>query len=260
MMPELIGEDRSPTSGSTPRVRWGTKILTGMITLAGLGGLVMALSYGYDKTNLNRESSVIPIISARDGPTKLKPEKPGGMTIHHQDKNVYNRIDPTARQSKVEKLLPPPDPVMSKPGSKKLKKNKKTNKLNSSKPVLGKDPPPDRSLARGGSPKKNLVEKNIKIGKEKLVSEASVPLKSGYRVQFASLRKKRDAAASWKKLKNKYPALLANLKPSIKRTVIAGKGTYYRLQAGIFNNSESARALCKKAKTKNIGCFIVKLR
>ena len=63
-MPELIGEDRSPTSGSTPRVRWGTKILTGMITLAGLGGLVMALSYGYDKTNLSRDSSVIPIISA----------------------------------------------------------------------------------------------------------------------------------------------------------------------------------------------------
>ncbi|MBO38262.1 MAG: hypothetical protein CMM75_03660 [Rhodospirillaceae bacterium] len=260
MKPELIGEDRSPTSGSTPRVRWGTKILTGMITLAGLGGLVMALSYGYDKTNLSRDSSVIPIISARDGPTKLKPEKPGGMAIHHQDKNVYNRIDPTARQSKVEKLLPPPDPVMSKPGSKNLKKNKKTNKLNSSKPVLGKDPPPIRSLARGGSRKKNLVEKNIKIGKEKLVSETSVPLKSGYRVQFASLRKKRDAAASWKKLKNKYPALLVNLKPSIERTVIAGKGTYYRLQAGIFKNSESARALCKKAKTKNIGCFIVKLR
>ena len=160
----------------------------------------------------------------------------------------------------MEKLLPPPDPVMSKPGSKKLKKNEKTTELNSSKPPLKKESPPIRSSVKGGSPKKNSVKKNIKIDKGKLDSETSAPLRSGYRVQFASLRKKRDAAASWKKLKNKYPALLANLKPSIERTVIAGKGTYYRLQAGIFNNSESARALCKKAKTKNIGCFIVKLR
>ena len=166
-MPELIGEDRSSTSGSTPRARWRTKILTSMVTLALIGGLVMVALYGYDKTNLSRESSVIPIISARDGPTKVRPEKPGGMAIHHQDKNVYNRIDPTARQSKVEKLLPPPDPVMSKPGSKKPKNNEKTIELNSSKPVLEKEPTSIRSSARGGSSKKKSVEKSVKTGKGK---------------------------------------------------------------------------------------------
>ena len=101
-MPELMGEDRSPTSVSSAGTRWRTKILTGMITIAGIGGLVMLVFYGFEKSNLSGASSVIPIISAREGPTKLRPEKPGGMEIYHQDKNDYNRLDPTAKQSKVE--------------------------------------------------------------------------------------------------------------------------------------------------------------
>ena len=88
MMPELMGEDRSSPSGSASRTGWRTKILTGMITLAGIGGLVMVVLYSYQKSNLTGTSSVIPIISARDGPTKIRPEKPGGMAIYHQDKNV----------------------------------------------------------------------------------------------------------------------------------------------------------------------------
>ena len=73
-MPELIGEDRSPASGSASRTGWRTKILTGMITLAGIGGLVMVVLYSYEKSDLTGTSSVIPIISARDGPTKIRPE------------------------------------------------------------------------------------------------------------------------------------------------------------------------------------------
>lgn len=258
MKPELVGEDRSPASSFTAGTRWKTKILMGMIAVAGIGGVIMLLLYGHEKSNSTGASLVIPIIAARDGPTKVRPAKPGGMEIQHQNKNVYNRIDPTAKQSKVEKLLPAPDPVMSKPDSKKFKKTQDFNNL---VPVLEKKPFKKTSPLRNASPKNNLVEKkNIKIGKGKLLPETYGVLKGGYRIQFASLRKKTDAAELWKKLKGKYPTLLANLKPSIERAVIRGKGTYYRLQAGIFKNSEIARAVCNKAKKKDIGCFIVKLR
>jgi hypothetical protein len=255
-----MGEDRGATSSSSTRTGWRTNILTGIITISGIGGLVMLVLYGFEKSNLSGASSVIPIISARDGPTKLRPENPGGMEIYHQDKNVYNRIDPTARLSKVEKLLPSPDLVMPKPGTRKLKRNKKESKINSIKSFSKLESSPKKSKSLGeATKKKSIAEKNLMIVKRKIIPVPNDSLKGAYRVQFASLRKKSDAAASWKRLKDKYPALLVNLKPRIERTIIAGKGTFYRLQAGIFKNSESARALCNKAKTKNIGCFIVKL-
>ena len=260
-MPELMGEDRVTTSASSNRTRGGRKILTGMITIAGIGGLVMLVLYGSQESNLSGGSSVIPIISARDGPTKLRPEKPGGMEIYHQDKNVYNRIDPTAKQLKVEKLLPPPDPAMLKPGATKLKNTKKDKKNNSLKTFSKLESSPKKSKLEEVTTKKKLIEeKNLKVVKRKIIPEPNDSLKGAYRVQFASLRKKSDVAVLWKRLKDKYPALLVNLKPRIERTIIAGKGTFYRLQAGIFKNSDSARALCNKAKRKNIGCFIVKLR
>ena len=254
-MPELMGEDRSSPSGSASRTGWRTKILTGMITLAGIGGLVMMVLYSYEKSDLTGTSSVIPIISARDGPTKIRPEKPGGMVIHHQDKNVYNRIDPSTKRLRVEKLLPSPDPVILKPGSPKIKKNKE---LTVPKSVSKKESFTNKSSLRDGSYKEKLVErKNIKISPKPLVPNINSSVQSGYRVQFASLRNESEAAAFWKKLKDKFPVLLANLKPRIERTVIKGKGTYYRLRTGEFKNSGSARALCNKAKKRNIGCFIV---
>ena len=85
-------------------------------------------------------------------------------------------------------------------------------------------------------------------------------IKNGYRIQIASLKSKAAANAAWRKLQKNHPSLFARLEPNIVRAVIAGKGTYYRLQAGTINGQSAARALCSKAKKRKIGCLIVKPR
>ena len=260
-MAELMGEDRSPTPKSSNGSRWGGSILTGMISLAVIGGLVMVVVFSYEKGNDSTISSVIPVISAREGPTKIKPEMPGGMVIHHQDKNVYNRIDPTVKEERVEQLLPAPEPVLSKPTSIKPKRIKKTDSPKTPNNITKNNVASIIPTSKAGSEvKRSVGQKVIKTVKKVLNSETKGLPITVYRVQLASLRTKNAANAAWRKLQSKHRSLLGNLKPKIVRTLITGKGIYYRLQAGTFNNSKAARTLCIKAKKRKLGCFIVKPR
>lgn len=62
----------------------------------------------------------VPLIKASTGPTKVRPENPGGLKIPNRDKLVYDRMNKTSdRKSYMEKglerLLPPPEQLMEKP-------------------------------------------------------------------------------------------------------------------------------------------------
>lgn len=56
-----------------------------------------------------------PLIKAEEGPTKLKPDDPGGMSVPDRDKLVYERVTDTPPEPRAERLLPPPDEPMAKP-------------------------------------------------------------------------------------------------------------------------------------------------
>lgn len=56
-----------------------------------------------------------PLIQAEQGPYKVRPENPGGISIPHQDKLIYGRLSGESDQP-VERLLPPPEqPVVMTP-------------------------------------------------------------------------------------------------------------------------------------------------
>ena len=56
-----------------------------------------------------------PLIQAEQGPYKVRPENPGGISIPHQDKLIYGRLSGESDQP-VERLLPPPEqPVVMAP-------------------------------------------------------------------------------------------------------------------------------------------------
>jgi len=51
-----------------------------------------------------------PLVKAEPGPTKVKPDNPGGQEIPFQDSTVYDRLGGQSGQKPVvEKLLPPPE-------------------------------------------------------------------------------------------------------------------------------------------------------
>jgi cell division septation protein DedD len=280
-MNDLMGEQRAPTSETTKSPRLGRRVLTGMIALAAMGGFGIIVVFSYDKGKEKGAVAGPPVIKAQQGPTKVKPEKPGGMPIRDQDKDVYDRLDPNSKKDKVENLLPPPERAMPKPAPMKLPKitKKDVAKAKAAEPSAGSNivappPPPINAV-----PTKPLVKapsikaapampkivkkmaKPFKSAKKSVVPNKKVAaLKNGYRVQIASLKSKAAANAAWRKLRKNHPSLFSRLKPNIVRAVIAGKGTYYRLQAGTIKAQSAARALCSEAKKRKIGCLIVKPR
>jgi hypothetical protein len=277
-MNDLMGEQRAATSETTKSPRWGRRVLQGMVALAAMGGFAMIVVFSYDKGKEKGAVAGTPVIKAQQGPTKVKPEKPGGMPIRDQDKDVYDRLDPNAKQEKVENLLPAPEPAMPKPAPMKLPEITKKDlaKAKAAAPAAGSNivappPPPAPILAAPTKPavKPPVVEaisvkptKQVKKPVKKVVAPVKkmAALKNGYRIQIASLRSKAAANSAWRKLQKNHPSLFGRLKSNIVRADIAGKGTYYRLQAGTIKGQSAARALCSQAKKRKIGCLIVKPR
>ena len=71
------------------------------------GGVIW---YAYHQSAGAGGSGVPPLVKAEPGPTKVKPDNPGGQDIPFQDSTVYDRLTSNNGQKPVvEKLLPPPE-------------------------------------------------------------------------------------------------------------------------------------------------------
>lgn len=78
------------------------------------GGIIF---YAYNQGMRAGTESVAPILRADENPTKIRPEQPGGMQVPHQDKLIYDRLNPSGNRApgEVERLLPPPEAPMERP-------------------------------------------------------------------------------------------------------------------------------------------------
>ena len=60
-----------------------------------------------------------PLIKADPRPMKTAPDKPGGMEVPHQDKEIYGKLGreaaPPQQTARIERLLPPPEAPMARP-------------------------------------------------------------------------------------------------------------------------------------------------
>ena len=85
------------------------------------------------------------------------------------------------------------------------------------------------------------------------------PAGGAYRIQLAALRSRSAAEEAWKALLRKHRDLLSRLDTSIRRVDLgAGKGVYFRLQAGSFENQAGARRLCSELAGRKVGCLVVR--
>src|SRR5262249_46806983 len=78
-------------------------VLTGVVA----GGLWFAYQQGLRHGGAMTGAADVPLIRADERPTKIKPEKPGGMEVPDRDKLIY-----TQKRGSVEHLLPPPEKPM----------------------------------------------------------------------------------------------------------------------------------------------------
>lgn len=92
-----------------------------LVNIAVVGAAVVVFGgvifWAYNQGMRAGTESVAPILRADPAPTKIRPEQPGGMEVPHQDKLVYDRLNPAngAAPGEVERLLPPPETPMERP-------------------------------------------------------------------------------------------------------------------------------------------------
>ncbi|HLF58273.1 MAG TPA: hypothetical protein VI732_01450, partial [Alphaproteobacteria bacterium] len=108
--PELMSERRDmPRRFSRGRL-WVTAVA--LVAFAGFSW------YAYRQATKAGEEGVAPLIKAEEGPTRVKPDEPGGMDVPHQDKSVYERVGSDEPAStKIESLLPEPEAPMPHPAA-----------------------------------------------------------------------------------------------------------------------------------------------
>ncbi len=275
---DVSDEDRAVAPKEAVQPRWGRRLLTLLIATAAVGGFAVVVVYSYDKGQLAGSDIAVPIITAQKGPTKMRPKEPGGMVVPNRDKQVYGRLNIAERPNKIERLLPPPETVVSKPPAlpadtsppSNVAMSEQTteqiaNKLAAIEPAAGNSnasppaPPAMRDVTKMAAGKPQPAQKSMKFAKLAISSEKAVrPTGAVFRIQLASVRSQTAAEKAWGRYKFNHAALFGKLESKIVRVKIKGKGTFYRLQAGPLATASAARSLCTQAKKRKIGCIIVR--
>lgn len=98
-----------------PRRRANTGMIGTALSVAGVIAFAAAVVSIYGEGGPGASNGVPPVIRADGSPTKMRPERPGGMEVPHQDKLVYERLSAGGSRPAVERLLPPPEEPLPRP-------------------------------------------------------------------------------------------------------------------------------------------------
>lgn len=252
--------------------RRGRHIMTALVAIAAVLGFCVVILYAYNKGRRAAETRVPPVIQAQEGPVKVRPESPGGMKVPNRDKEVFTRLEADKQPERVERLLPPPEKPMTSPATSGIAPKQAMNLEQAAGttaapkvPPLPRPPPPTLSKNEpktpGPPPPTPPVRKPVaKKLPAKTPSAASKPSAGGrYRVQIASLPSETAIRKSWASLRGKHKDLLGNLPLIVERKVLsAGRGTYYRMQAGPLSSKSQAATLCTRLKQRKLSCLVVR--
>jgi len=210
------------------------------------GGLWFAYQQGIKRGGVITGVADVPLIRADERPTKVKPEKPGGMEVPDRDKLIY-----TQKRAAVEHLLPPPEKQMPQPTA-------PATAAPSASPPPG--PVPAGAGAANPAP---LAQPQQPAGKPPAKAEAAataaklaaVQKTGGTRVQLASVRSEEAARQEWDRIRRANPDLLRSVSATPVRADLGDKGVFYRLQTAPIADADR---ICGELKRRNIGCIIAR--
>ena len=293
MMSEMDEEDPRPVELTAERREIHRRLPRGRIWVAAVAifAFVGFTWYAYRQANKAGEEGVAPLIKAEQGPSRVKPDEPGGMNVPDQDKSVYERVGTdTHATTKVESLLPEPEKPMPHPAAAANPPSPPvTVAATTTSPPAETKPsaptqtaavppppppppssaqakavariapaagtPPETQAAKAPAPSSEMKTAAATPGPEASPSNATAS--GSYRVQLAALRSEQAADDQWKKLQKAYPDLLGSLASTVVKVDLGDKGTFYRLQAGALSEA-AAKKLCEEMKSRKADCIVVK--
>jgi outer membrane biosynthesis protein TonB len=251
---ELYGDTRDEEPQPRPRRVLATALALLVMGLFG-GGLWFAYVQGTRHALGDAAGASVPLIRADERPTKVKPERPGGMEIPDRDKLIYNPARPA-----VEHLLPPPEKPLPRPGPPP------------NPPVQAEQPPATPTNPPASTPANPPAAPPAATTRAQQ-SAAAAPGKApqpaqpappktataaagGARLQLGSVRSEDDARQECERIKRKNADLLGTLSATPIRADLGEKGVYYRIQTGPVADQAAAERICSELKQRNVGCII----
>ncbi len=249
-------ERPAPPLEHAPRHAHGRRL---PLVVAGLAVLIFAASVGYAYRQGMvdaRGGGEVPTVRAEDGPTRLKPEEPGGLQVPNQDKLVYERMTGARPGEHVERLLPPPEMPLPKP-SEAPSQPESDIKVGVTTSVALKLPKakPETPAAALAKPTPGKADDGL----PPLPTARPTTLPSGsFGLQLAALRDPNAIPPLWRKLQASHDGILGKLRVKILRITVAEKGVFHRLLAGPYPTEATARVACQSLKSRNQDCFVVR--
>jgi hypothetical protein len=216
------------------------------------GGLWFAYVQGSRHASINASTSDVPLIKADERPTKVKPERPGGMEIPDQDNLIYSPARPA-----VEHLLPPPEKPLPRPTAPPAQA------------AAAAPPQPPLVAPQTPVPPAAVTQpQQLAAAPSGVVTPGTPPPRSptgqvtakgeGARLQLGSVRTEDAARQEWERIKRKNPDILGSLSATPIRADLGDKGVYYRIQTAPMADPTAAERLCNQLKQRNIGCIIAR--
>jgi SPOR domain len=230
-----------------PRFRGMVASLAALVVIGVFAGsLWFAYQQGIKRGGVITGAADVPLIRADERPTKVRPEKPGGMEVPDRDKLIY-----TQKRAAVEHMLPPPEKPMPRPTA-----------PSAAAPSASPQPPPVPAGAGAANPAP-LAPPQQPAGKPPAKAEAAAAAAKpaaaqktgGTRVQLASVRSEEAARQEWDRIRRANPDLLGSASATPVRADLGDKGVFYRLQTAPIADAER---VCGELKQRNFGCVIAR--
>jgi len=203
------------------------------------GGLWFAYQQGLRHGGVISGAADVPLIRADERPTKVKPEKPGGMEVPDRDKLIY-----TQKRASVEHLLPPPEKPMPRPAPPPA-----AGQPDASQPSSGPAPSTATALST------QLQQASKPPPAATVAAKPANSQKAGARIQVGSVRSEDAARQEWDRIKKANPDLLASISAAPVRADLGDRGVFYRLQTAPIADADR---VCGALKRRNIGCIIAR--
>jgi hypothetical protein len=271
---ELAEIDAAVERAPSFRNKWGPMpIIILFFVLLIFSGL---LWYTYSAGVRTGSEEAAPFLSL-NGPIKVPPPSPGGVTVAHQEKTVFNKVEGKEGDTNVERILPPPEkplnPLVSVTSSKAPNKPIKKPLVSIAKsarsvpqqapqpapivrpPVRPKNAKSPTKLTPVAPASKTVASKPANKPVQK-TGTGGTALKNSYRIQTGALSTRAKAQGAWRILAAKHKDLLSGLQLNVARAVVRGT-VYFRVQAGPFPDRATTADICNALKERGQGCIVV---
>ena len=249
-----------------PRRRFPWRAMAALVALVAIAG---AGWYSFHRIAAPLAEGEVPLIAADPSPIKRRPAEPGGEPVPHQDKLVYETIDPSLQAEVVERLLPPPEEPLPAAEPAAPASSPEPPPVAAEQAVLGVSTGTGEASAIAPAAGPELEPSIASLLAEQPTAPASPPppptvevasAPAGqWLVQVGSFRERAQAEEAWNRLRERHGELLAALQSKIERVDLGGdKGIYHRLQVGPLADRDAAAKLCRGLQAKRVDCLVVK--